>query len=149
MKRNRLALMCLLVGLMTMAGCEALDNFASKWTDNTAQTVQTVGDVAAPFTGGISSLVAGIIGAVVPTVFAVNRQLLKWKADKAAAASAEQTVQAQAATSNIVQAIDAAKTTSTKPGVVDFNDPATVKIINTLMSDAAKAAVDTAQGKAA
>lgn len=136
----RFVLVTFVVSLLVLAGCESLENFSAKWSDSTAKTVQTVGNVAAPFTGGISSLVAGIAVTVLPTVFAVNRQLLKWKSDKAAA-------EAQASAANIVQKIETAKISGPNPGVVDFNDPATLAILNT-MTDAAKSLVDSAQGKA-
>ncbi|MBL4699978.1 MAG: hypothetical protein JKX85_01860 [Phycisphaeraceae bacterium] len=143
------ALLSLVACLLVLTGCESLDAFSAKWTDGTAKTVQTVGNVAAPFTGGISSLIAGLAVTILPTVFAVNRQMLKWKADKATAVALENAAQSQAATANIVQTIDVAKSVSATAGVVNFNDPATIKIINTLMTDAAKAAVDAAQNKAA
>ncbi|MFG0247820.1 MAG: hypothetical protein ACF8OB_02950 [Phycisphaeraceae bacterium JB051] len=142
MKRNRLILMCLLGFVICFAGCESLEKWSEHYTPKTQETIDTVGSVAAPFTGGISSLVAGVIGAVVPSIFAVNRQILKWKADKAAA-------EAQANTNNIVQAIDAAKGVGATNNVVDFNDPKTLSIINAFMTESAKSAVDSAQGKAA
>ena len=55
----RFVLVTFVVSLLVLAGCESLENFSAKWSDSTAKTVQTVGNVAAPFTGGISSLVAG------------------------------------------------------------------------------------------
>lgn len=130
----RYTLPLIVLALLVASGCAGLDQWATdnpETMDKIQQGVEYAGAVAAPITGGLSSLVAGIIAVGLPTVVAINRHVLAYKTRKAAAA--------------VVQSIETAKTAN--GGTLNFNDPKTIEVLNLLQGESGKALVDSIQGK--
>lgn len=83
MTRIPVTVAAVLLAIVGVTGCEQLEKASDTIDRNADQIVETVetmgpaiGAAAAPYTGGVSALVAGIIGAVVPGLLAANRAVV-------------------------------------------------------------------------
>lgn len=141
MKSLRITMLGLFAAAMlVLVGCASFDEFVENnpaVPQKVQQAVAAVGTMAAPFTGGLSTLIAGVFAAAVPAAIAINRQIVAYRLAKALEKQ-------HAAAAAVVQSFDAAKAAG--GGTVDFNDPNIVQVLNTVQGEAGKALVDQLQG---
>ena len=79
--------MLLLLGVLSLCACTELDTYVAdnpEVVDQTATAVTAIGSVAAPATGGLSAVIAGFLAAALPTIVAINRQIVATKHKKKA-----------------------------------------------------------------
>lgn len=77
----------LLVCALSLCACTELDTYVTdnpESVDQAATAVKAIGTVAAPATGGLSAIIAGLVAAALPTLVAVNRSLAANKNKKKA-----------------------------------------------------------------
>jgi|GEM_PF-4143311 len=127
-----IAVALLLFLAFMLSGCVGLEEYL---TDNpgaveqTTGIIQGVGAAAAPFTGGLSVLIAQIAGIALPSIVAINRAIVAHKRKKQ--------------TESIVKGIDAGKVN----GLLNFNDVDTKKRVAAVMGSDAATAVAKIRGK--
>lgn len=126
-----------------LCGCAALDDYATDNPNVPEQVqagVQYAGTLFAPFTGGLSSLIAGIVGAIVPAGLAINRHIVAHNRAKALAKQEAELKAQQLAAKAVVQSIDAAAAAGN--GTIDLNNPNTKALLDAVQRADGKALVD-------